>query len=207
MSSRISKSIRKKRNLHPSVLVSDSRHYAYIEKLAKDGKADEECRGDANCTLLMWACIQQKMDIVKMLLKSNVDVNAMDENLNTALKWAVSHGGPSFVEVILLSRPECQVDCQSLDFMRSPLMWAASLNDIKSAKLLLSHGADVDLQDHIGQTALMYATRWGFLDMVKFLVIEGKARTDIRNNHGKTAAEWGRPKQEIVDFLQDRNNE
>ncbi|MBM82882.1 MAG: hypothetical protein CMJ78_20155 [Planctomycetaceae bacterium] len=54
------------------------------------------------------------------------------------------------------------------------------------AKVLLHHGADIDAEDNLGDTALIKATKRGSYWVAKLLV-EHDADLYIKNNAGETA--------------------
>jgi ankyrin repeat protein len=56
---------------------------------------------------------------------------------------------------------------------------------------LLEHGANLDMQDEDGYTALMYAVRDVNRDYVRTLLEKG-AKRDLKNNHGDTAEDMAR---------------
>ena len=55
------------------------------------------------------------------------------------------------------------------------------------ARLLITHGADVNYQDHRGWTALMIAAHRGHAEMVYLLLKDGKADTALTDSYGKKA--------------------
>lgn len=58
--------------------------------------------------------------------------------------------------------------------------------DLKLAKLLIEHGADVNFKSSLGQTALHLATKHNSYDLVKLLVENG-ANVNIEDSDGKSA--------------------
>ena len=50
----------------------------------------------------------------------------------------------------------------------------------------MKKGADINLQDERGNTALMAAVKTGDIDIVKFL-LHAKANVNLRTKHGNTA--------------------
>ena len=86
----------------------------------------------------------------------------------------------------------------------TPLMYAALYQDAASVRLLLERGADANVRNEAGATALMWAA--GEIDKVRLLVAAG-ADVKARSDDGRTALliAAGRPHSlEIVRLLLDR---
>ncbi len=58
--------------------------------------------------------------------------------------------------------------------------------DVMCIQDLLTVGCPINYRDREGWTALHHATRWGSLEVVKFLISKG-AELDVRDNWGQTA--------------------
>lgn len=56
---------------------------------------------------------------------------------------------------------------------------------------MLDNGADTSLGDKRGLTALHYAARYGYKDLVKLLLTYG-ADINLRDNSGFNAAQWAK---------------
>lgn len=75
-------------------------------------------------------------------------------------------------------------DCaENLDYM---FINSVRRNKINDVKLLLDRGADLNIKNNKGNTALMYACLLNHEPIVKFLVDKG-ADLNIKNNEGYTA--------------------
>jgi len=68
----------------------------------------------------------------------------------------------------------------------SDLIRASRESDYDEVKRLLENGADPDLQDVYGWTALMVASRWDY-EIIARLLLKHNADPDIQDNYGKTA--------------------
>lgn len=69
---------------------------------------------------------------------------------------------------------------------KTPLMWVVSSNGSEELmEALIDHGADVNMQDFFGGTALFYAASLGLEDHVR-LLLENGAHTEIANMDGVT---------------------
>jgi ankyrin repeat protein len=89
------------------------------------------------------------------------------------------------------------------------LMWVAGhgrdvppREGVETARLLLAHGARLDLADNRGRTALMIASATGHLPMVELLRAAG-ADPALRDLTGRTARDLAleEGRREVVEFL------
>jgi ankyrin repeat protein len=110
-------------------------------------------------SVIVYAAARGAAPIVEMLLDAGVDVNARYRADLTALMWAAGHSGNTAADAAL-----------------------------RTVKLLLSHGAKVDLVDDRGRSALMIATGLSHAAIAQALVDAGADRT-IRDKSGKSAAD------------------
>ncbi len=79
-----------------------------------------------------------RSDIVKVLLKNNVDLNAKDRQGRTALSWAVSQGQIDAVSVLIAAGADVNAaDNQGM----TPLIWAAMNGQLEILKMLAGKGA------------------------------------------------------------------
>lgn len=81
---------------------------------------------------------------------------------------------------------ESGIDVNVISLDLFPLYVACGLNNIEIAKLLLDHGAIVDLKLSCGETALMQTSSKGYTEVVRVLV-DGGAEVDLKDKNGLTA--------------------
>lgn len=87
--------------------------------------------------------------------------------------------------------------------MTEQLLQFAKEGNLERVKRLINEeGADVNYQNKAGDTALMFASRWGYFEIVK-LLIEKRAKLDLQNKEGETALDIARRlnRHEIVELL------
>jgi ankyrin repeat protein len=107
----------------------------------------------------MWAVAQQHPEVVKVLLASGADVHARSDTWSQMM--AVSpHGHPDYNRFIPHGG-------------NTPLMFAARVGDLESARLLLAAGANVNDEDAWGVSVLVLAAHSGFRDVVQLLLDKG----------------------------------
>ncbi|XP_059834264.1 ankyrin repeat, SAM and basic leucine zipper domain-containing protein 1 isoform X2 [Hypanus sabinus] len=145
-------------------------------------------------SVLMAACAsteseEKVMKCVELLLSRNA-------NPNTASRWYGSHwidinptrgwpvtGSNSVVQPDAdLSAPPA--DCSQM----TPLMYAARQGHTQTVILLMSHGAEVNVQDDRGYTALIWASSQGHKSTALKLIDFGADKT-LKTKYGETAAE------------------
>ncbi|KAK6620193.1 hypothetical protein RUM44_006594 [Polyplax serrata] len=116
-------------------------------------------------------------------------VNMVDNNGNTAMHYAVSHGNFDVVSILLDSKV-CNIN--KMNAAGYTCIMLVSLAQVRSEThrqvvKRLFHLADVNIRaKQHGQTALMLAVSHGRLDMVK-LLLEAGADPNIQDGDGSTA--------------------
>jgi ankyrin repeat protein len=110
-----------------------------------------------------------------------------EEELLTQLKKKLEEGSP--------------VDTKDEDGQTS-LMWAAAMNSLKIAELMIENGADINAKDKNGQTPLIYAAMKNSLDVAKLLIKTG-ADIDVKDSFTLTALMWAEVKRhdEMIELL------
>ena len=86
--------------------------------------------------------------------------------------------------MIMGDHPNCVNECGSF-----PLKLATQYGNLDMVRLLLHHGAEVDMRGAGGATALMNAAWNGYSKIVRILIDAG-ADTSLRDAQGRTA--WDR---------------
>jgi hypothetical protein len=121
------------------------------------------------------------------MMRPSRSPNQTEEELLTQLKGKLKDGTP--------------VDTRDEDGQTS-LMWAAEMNSLKIAKLMIENGADINAKDKNGQTPLIYAAMKNSLEVAK-LLIETGADTEVKDGFTLTALMWAEVKryEEMIKLL------
>src|SRR5436853_347246 len=98
---------------------------------------------------------------IKSLLNEKVNVNAQDQNGNTALYWAAFGGHKDIVELLL---PLSKVNIQNK--IGDTALLAATQNGNKEVVDLLIDKADPNMTDSVGTNALMLASAAGHTELI-----------------------------------------
>lgn len=119
-------------------------------------------------TALLWATHAVDHELVRALLKSGANPNAVNQYGATPLAEAVKLGDLPLVTLLLDAGADVRVGNAD---GQTPLMLAASIGLTEVAKLLIARGADVNqVEAFRGQTALMWAAAEGHAGMVDLLL-------------------------------------
>jgi ankyrin repeat protein len=156
-------------------------------------------------SVLMIACDRNDSETVTLLLEKKAAVYFVNKERRTALHIAAAGLRRKIVQALLLTKPEVSASSAGVDLRgvevngldgsgRTPLMLAADNQGFvpdEVMELLLNKGAQVDLQDPQGDTALMIAAKAGSMSGVQFLLTKG-ASVNSKNNQGQTALKLAR---------------
>jgi ankyrin repeat protein len=131
-------------------------------------------------------------EVTQLLLARGANPNAHGAREQTALMWAVAEKHPEVVKVLLAHRADFRAKSAVWSEMmavpphgylpynraiphggETALMFAARVDDLASATLLVGAGAEVNDQDAWGVSATTLAAHSGYLDLVDFLLDKG----------------------------------
>ena len=142
---------------------------------------------EGDSTLLHWACLQQDIEIVQMLLDMGPNLEARDNEGGRPLHRAIRDNGYSIVISKLLISSGADVNAKDDDGW-TPLHFAVDNNSLEIAKLLISSGADLEAKDEYGRTPLHWAASGNSLAAAQLLVSSG-AEVNVKDNDGNTPLE------------------
>jgi ankyrin repeat protein len=150
----------------------------------------EATRGIAHMTLLMEAVEYGAMDVARLLLERGADVNARDDDGDTALYWASRNGHEELV-ALLLSHGADVINKGMGDW--TALMTASDWGHLGVVRMLLQHMRGVGLNERStsGRTALCIACGRGRQEVARALLLAGADHT-IANNEGQTPLQTSR---------------
>ena len=142
----------------PVMVAARSGSPAVVELLAAQG-ANLNARAARGQTALMWAVAQKHPEVVKVLLANGADIHARSDSW-TEVMAVPPHGYLEYNRAIPHGSD-------------TALMFAARVDDLASAKLLVAAGANVNDEDAWGVSAVVLAAHSGFTDVVEFLLEKG----------------------------------
>lgn len=162
---------------------------------------------DGNGNMALHYCVSHSnFAVVKLLLDTGL---CETDNVNKAgytpvmLAALTAAESPDDLEVAEQLLKLGDVNARSRQAGQTALMLAVSHGRVAMAKLLLSCGADVNVQDREGSTALMCASEHGHIHITRLLLETGLCDTSFKDKNGQTAltVAEGAAQQEIVDIL------
>jgi ankyrin repeat protein len=185
-----------------------------VRKILRNPRQDVDELDEEGCSALHLACINDRFDIAKYLLRKGADVNHDNDTGSTPLHYAVQSGNPALVHFLLSRRANCDFENDDgkkpfhyaakdnflLDWMRrfghnvdavdpvtgcTALIQATKRDDVSSVLTLIEEGADLDLQCSLKNTALHYACKTNNLKIIKVL-IDNECKLELRNTDGRT---------------------
>lgn len=113
-----------------------------------------------------YAAVEGKTEFVKAMLSQQLaDVNLVDADGCSAIYYAAANGHEQVLRVLL----ENGGDANVASIRRTPLHCASEWRRVECVKLLLAHGARVDVKDKSGLTPLEVAREKGFDELAGVL--------------------------------------
>lgn len=171
-----------KKGMSALMLAAQRGHKKVVELLIRQG-ADAEIHDDEGYTALMLAVANAQEDIVKLLLSHKVHINAVSNEGETALYIAADQGYEKLVELLLVHGAVVDV----LGGIYKPLIPAVIRGTKKIVQCLLDAGANVNVQDENGNTALMYSIKLGYIEIALLLINAPQVNLPLANSDGITA--------------------
>ncbi|XP_068145167.1 KN motif and ankyrin repeat domain-containing protein 2 isoform X2 [Drosophila tropicalis] len=141
-------------------------------------------------TAMHYAVSHANFDVVSILLDSKVcNVNQMNNAGYTSVMLVslAKLKQPSHRTVVERLFQMADVNIRAKKHCQTALMLAVSHGNSDMVNLLLSNGADINIQDEDGSTALMCAAEHGRLDIVKYLLSNPDCDSIIQDVDGSTA--------------------
>jgi ankyrin repeat protein len=134
-------------------------------------KVDVNSHQADGTTALAWAAHWNDLEMADLLIAGGANVNAANEYGVTPLTLAVINRSPAMVEKLLKAKANANAAQTTGE---TPLMTAASTGNLDVAKLLVTHGAQVNAKEpKHGQTPLMWAIAFQHPDVAKLLIESG----------------------------------
>jgi ankyrin repeat protein len=145
---------------------------AEVQRLIAAG-SDANAREADGTSAVLWAAYHASPELVSLLLDAGADPNVANNFGVTPLLQASRYGDVATLSALLNGGANPSAAVRKGE---TPLMAASRAGSVRAVAMLLEHGADPNaVEDLEEQTALMWATVEGHLDVVDALLAAGAA--------------------------------
>ncbi|XP_070568248.1 palmitoyltransferase ZDHHC17-like isoform X1 [Ptychodera flava] len=183
--------IKKKEDDYSSWDIVKATQYGILERVKElvDEGYDVRQPDHENVTLLHWAAINNRIDLVKYLINKGAIIDELGGELNsTALQWATRQGHLPMVILLM----QYGADPSILDGEGCACVHLASqFGHTAILAYLIAKGEDPDLMDQNGMTPLMWSCyRMFSVDPARLLLTMGASINLQDRVHQNTALHW-----------------
>jgi ankyrin repeat protein len=176
-----------------------------VEHLITKHPQDVNADGGYYVRPLVAALAGKHFQTADLLRHNGADPHVWSQGGRNPLHGAAYSGNFEVVRILI---EYDHADINARDEIRStPLLWASDGHFFKDGsvpRLLLEHGADINVQNRFGWTPLHFASINGALEVVRVLLEYG-ADVEAKGNNGKTALQEAaqRGHDEVVELLRE----
>ena len=194
----------------PLSLAMENRSLSMVEALL-DGGADPNAANWSGETILMSAARTGMTGAMQLLIDYGADINAQDPRRNqSALMWAISYGHPNAARLLIGHGADVNASTIRLNEKftplqlegyegstiqavpmggYTPLLFAARVGDIETARILIERGADVNAISISDGNPLLMAASQGNEDLALYFLEQG-ANPKVTDGNGMTALHY-----------------
>ncbi len=169
-----------------------------VQMFLKRGGVNVDKRDESGNTPLIYACMKNARDLVKMLLEAGADANLSNVATRYPIHYAAETGNADIISQLVGAGAD--VNCTDKEGV-TPLMLLARNGKTDAAlKYLAFDGVDISLKDNNNNKAIDYATSAGLRELVKALSQNDGEHTDANGNTTLHHACWNE-QTEVVKVL------
>ena len=153
------------------LLAATQRNEIEVARLLIREGADVNAKDFVQDSPLLSAASDGRIEILKMILATGPDLKDINRERNTALNLAAQHDRIDAVKLLLATK----IDRDHVNnlgwtpLLQTVIAGEAGSAQIEVVRLLIAGGADVNIADRDGVTALAHAKRAGFSEIIRML--------------------------------------
>ena len=157
-----------------------------LKILLRHPDSDPNLKDDTGRSPLLWAASNGQTEVVSFLCRNNiVDKSSVNVDGRNAISMACQGGHRDTVRTLI------KYGCPGVDQADAdgwaPLAWALFNRSLPTVETLIGSGeVKINRRDNNGRSALWYAASYGYLDIVRLLLLEG-ADAEVIDNRDQTA--------------------
>jgi ankyrin repeat protein len=186
-------------------------HSVGMVELLLDGGADPNATSWSGESVLMTAAWAGLIEAMELLIDHGADINYQDPRRHqSALMWAISfghldamrllidHGADVNASTIQLNEEFTPMEIEGYEGSTisgvpmggyTPLLFAARVGDLDSARLLVEHGANVNATSNSDGDPLIMAASQGYEDLAIYFLEQG-ADPNVTDRNGMSALHY-----------------
>lgn len=175
--------------IHEAVAAGDLNKVRMLLKADPILLESEDNNGNTPLNLACFHDFTKEPAVARFLMDKGANVNTKNNEGFTPLHGACAGTGPDFnlVQALIAKGANANVKQRDGNIPLTPLQGAAMNGDLKTAKLLIDHGADVDTYDKVtGSTILQMAITFNSNEDMSKLLIESGAKPNQKDVQGNT---------------------
>lgn len=175
-----------------------------VQTFLKRGGIDVNKRDESGNTPLIYVCMKNARDLVKLLLDSGADAGLGNNQDRMPLHFAAETGNSEIIA--LLTDAGADINCTDRNGV-TPLMVMAQHGKTDAAlKFMQNPAIDITIKDNDNCMAIDYATSLGLRELVKALSRTEEEHTDVHGNTTLHHACWNE-QGEVVKILLEKEKD
>ncbi|WWR16708.1 ankyrin repeat domain-containing protein [Lachnospiraceae bacterium JLR.KK008] len=174
-----------------------------VQTFLKRGGVDVNKQDESGNTPLIYVCMKNARDLVKLLLDNGADVNLGNHQERMPLHYAAETGNSEIIT--LLTDAGADVNCTDTNGVTPLMVMARSGKTDAALKFIQNPDIDVKLKDNDNHMAIDYASSSGLRELVKALT-QTEEHTDAFGNTTLHHACW-EEQAEVVKVLLEKDKE
>lgn len=179
----------------------NTKNLARVQQILKDKTYDLNETNNEQNTPLHLAVQQNEVEIAKLLIEADANVNLQNQIQDSPFLYAGAEGRTEILDYML---QHSQIDFTVVNrFGGNALIPAAEKGHLENVRLLLEDGrSDIDFQNNFGYTALIEVAalreNTELYHTIAQTLIDAGATTEIRDHSNRRAIDYAQTKQDTV---------